>query len=109
MGIVDEDETSYEGMIGILEALQKYAPSKLVDIKHQIPGSEIQQEKTFITTLVGGDYLSASRARGAIYIRSRSELQEHRLQGLLPVSEDWHAKVCLMEVSVDLIAIIQLT
>ncbi len=91
-----EDETSYEGMIGILEALQKYVPSKLVDIKEQIPGSELQREKIFITTLVGGDYLSASRARGSIYIQSKSELQEDRLQ---PVSEDWHAKVCLMEVS----------
>ena len=32
-------------------------------------------------------------------IRGNSELQEHGLKGFLPVSEDWHAKVCLMEVS----------
>ena len=48
---------------------------------------------------MGGDYLSAVRARGAMLIRGNSELQEHGLKGFLPVSEDWHAKVCLMEVS----------
>lgn len=100
LGVLDENETSYEGMIRILEALQKYVPSKFVDMKEQVPGTDLKEEKVFITTLVGGDLLSAVRARGAIYIRSGSELQEDRLKGLLPVSEDWHAKVCLLEVSV---------
>ena len=99
LGVIPENETSYEGMIGILEELQQYIPSKLIDIKEKIPGSEISSEKTFITTLVGGDYLSTARARGAMLIRGNSELQEHALKGFLPVSEDWHAKVCLLEVS----------
>ena len=86
-------------MIRILEELQKYIPSKLIDIQEKIPGSDLTEEKTFVTTLVGGDYLSAVRARGAMLIRGISELQEHGLKGFLPVSEDWHAKVCLMEVS----------
>ena len=45
-----------------------------------------------------GDYLSVARARGAQVIRSTSELTKHTLSGILPVAEDWHAKVCLMEV-----------
>ena len=100
LGVLPEDETSYEGMIRILEALQKYVPTKVTDIKEKIPGTDLQKEKTFITTLVGGDYLSVARARGAILIRSNSELQEDRLNGVWPVAEDWHAKVCLIEVSV---------
>lgn len=103
LGVLPEDETSYEGMIAILEALQKYVPSKHTDME-QIPGTDTKEEKTFITTLVGGDYLSAVRARGAIAIRSNSELKEHRLEGLLPVAEDWHAKVCLMQVSIIIIS-----
>ncbi len=49
--------------------------------------------------LVGGD-LSTVRARGALYIRGGSELEEDRLKGILPVSEDWHGKVCFMEVTI---------
>ena len=99
LAVIPENETSYEGMIGILEELQQYIPSKLIDIKEKIPGSELSSEKSFITTLVGGNNLSTARARGAMLIRGNSELQEHDLKGFLPVSEDWHAKVCLLEES----------
>ena len=64
---------------------------------------DVQQEKGFVDTLVGGDLLSAVRARGAIYIRSGSELMEHRLTGFRMVSEDWHALVCCLEVRRDYI------
>ena len=33
LGIIDENETSYEGMTKILESMHKYVPSKLVDIE----------------------------------------------------------------------------
>ena len=80
LGVIPENETSYEGMIGILEELQQYIPSKLIDIKEKIPGNELSSEKTFITTLVGGDYLSTARARGAMLIRGNSDFQEHALK-----------------------------
>ncbi len=35
---------------------------------------------------------------GAQYIRSTSELAMHPLDGFMPVAEDWHAKVCFLEV-----------
>ncbi len=35
------------------------------------------QDQKFLTTLVGGDYLSVARARGAQVIRSTSELMYH--------------------------------
>ncbi len=85
-------------MTRILEAMQLYLPSKLVDIQNTIPETNLRQEKVFLNTLVGGDLLSAVRARGAIYIRSNSELQEHKLNGFCVVSEDWHAMVCFLEV-----------
>ena len=55
LGIVPESETSYEGMIAILEELHKYVPSKLIEVKEPIPGFDIKEEKTFIPTLIGGD------------------------------------------------------
>ncbi len=35
-------------------------------------------------------------ARGAQYIRHSSDLSVNRLDGMIPVAEDWHAKVMLM-------------
>ncbi len=80
LGVLDENECSYKGMIDVL---QKYVPAKVVDIKEKIPGNDLKKEKIFIPTLVGGDLLSTVRARGAVYIRGRSELQEDCLKGLL--------------------------
>ena len=48
--------------------------------------------------MLGGDYLSVSRARGAQIIRSNSELERHRLDMFHPCAEDWHCKVALLQV-----------
>ncbi len=81
-----------------MEEYKKYIPSKVVTLDEPIPESDIAEDKAYITTLLGGDYLSVARARGAQHIRRTSELALHRLDGFLPVAEDWHAKVCLLEV-----------
>ena len=44
--------------------------------------------------------MTAVRARGSQRIRCNSERGKDRLEGLQPVVEDWHAKVCLLEVHV---------
>ncbi len=49
-------------------------------MKNKIPGSDLEREKIFIPTLVGRDLLSTVRARGALYIRGGSELEEDRLK-----------------------------
>ena len=56
------------------------------------------EDDQLVTTVVGGDYLTAARMRGAQRIRGNSETSVDRFDGLLPVAEDWHAKVCLLEV-----------
>lgn len=84
-------------MIEVLDFYKTYLPHR--NISASVPGSIKNHDKDYVTTVIGGDYLSAARARGAQYIRSTSEFREHRLGGFLPVSEDWHAKQCLMEVS----------
>jgi len=48
--------------------------------------------------LFGGDQLTVARARGAQGILSNSHTGFDRLEGLVPVVEDWHAKVCILEV-----------
>ena len=52
----------------------------------------------FHYTLFGGDMLTAARARGSKNIVSNSQRGKDRLEGVIPVVEDWHAKLCLLEV-----------
>ena len=85
-------------MIEILVEYRKYIPFKRVPLDEPLTEDNISEDYSFVTTLLGGDYLSAARARGAQLIRRNSELERNRLDGVLPVSEDWHAKVCLLEV-----------
>ena len=75
-------------MIDILEEYKKYVPSSSVTLQEPIPESNVTEDKSYVTTLVGGDYLSVARARGAQLIRNTSELEMHRLNGVS------HAKIC---------------
>jgi len=48
--------------------------------------------------LFGGDQLTAARMRGAKEAKCNSITAARRLEGLIPVIEDWHTKVVLLEV-----------
>lgn len=43
--------------------------------------------------------MTAARIRSSQRVRCNSERGRDRLEGLQPVCEDWHAKVCLLRVS----------
>ena len=110
LGVLPYDEMYYEDMIKALEHIQHYAPSKEVERELMVPsqtGLETVKlkEKKFSTTIVGGDQLTVSRIRGSQRIRGNSDTSEQRLDGLLPVSEDWHAKMCFMEVRLTFIRV----
>lgn len=44
--------------------------------------------------------VTTKRARGGQGIRENSNRGRDRLEGLVPVVEDWHAKMCLICVSI---------
>lgn len=52
----------------------------------------------FFSILIGGDQMTAAMVRGSQRIQSNSERGLDRLQGLVGVMEDWHAKQCFLEV-----------
>ena len=58
--------------------------------------------------VLGGDQLTAARARGSKRIRHNEERGKDRLEGLMPVVEDWHAKMCFLEVIVERIHVISM-
>ena len=86
-------------MIDIMERFQLYVPetSKLT-----IPGvgeREVHADTFHHVLFGGGDLLTAKPARGSQYTRNNSLRGRDRLEGLKPVVEDWHAKVCFLGVS----------
>ena len=88
-------------MAQILEELQHYVPSRTVI--HYIPiegGVDIRHEDASMYKIIlGGDQLTCARVRGAQAIRCNGETSSSRLEGVIGVSEDWHAKVTLLQVN----------
>ena len=118
-----KNENRLDEMVDILATLHKYVPlhevttqpeetqkkefttqSEETQEEELTTQSEETQEKelTIIEILhkiiFGGDLLTAVRAKGAQWIRQNSEHPVGRLEGFIPVAEDWHAKVALLEV-----------
>ena len=97
-----KDENKLDEIVDVLQELHKYVPSKSETKEVQVPGTNKVRslsEIAFHRVLFGGDQLTAKRARGGVRIRNNSTNSADRLEGLLPVSEDWHAKVVFLEVS----------
>ena len=80
-----------------MDTLQHYVPVVSDEVNTYIPeiGERTGHADSFHHILFGGDMLTAKRARGSQYIRSNSIRGISRLEGLQPVCEDWHCKMCL--------------
>ena len=94
------NETKLEDMIAIMESLHKYVPGRL-----RTTSVTSESGETFDLTdtvcykiLFGGDQLTVAQARRAQVQRKNSTLTEHRLEGFLPIAEDWHTKQTLLVV-----------
>ncbi len=86
-----------------MDDLHEYVPTVSSKVKVDVPGAENETVELdmdqFHYILMEGDQLTAARAGGTKAIRSNSERQKERLAGLVPVCEDWHAKMCLLGVT----------
>ena len=97
-----KNENVLSEMTEIMEELLKYVPSK--ETQEEVVVEEGSLPEKVNTShmhhiLFGGDQLTVARVRGVIRQRQTSETGQGRMEGLIPVVEDWHAKVCLMSVS----------
>jgi hypothetical protein len=99
LGVLPKNETRYQDVIEILEEYKQYNPSKDITLEEP-PDSDEVTDTVYTPLLLGGDYLSVARVRGAQLIRSNSELEKHRLDSFVPCAEDWHCKLALLEVNV---------
>ena len=70
---------------------------KEVDVPEETP-TKVEIDY-FHPILFGGDQMTCVRIRGAQGIRENAISGRARFEGVVPVVEDWHAKVCFMQVT----------
>ena len=87
-------------MSKIMEVLHKYVPTHASEGQLTLPnGSQVPYDGTsFFETLLGGDQLTVTRVSGVQNLRISHETALEQLEGLIPVVEDWHTRVILLEV-----------
>lgn len=83
-----------------MEVLHKHVPIHASDRQLTVPnGSTLSYDNTtFFEILLGGDQLTVARVTGVQNLCIGHETALDRLEGLVPVVEDWHARVILLEV-----------
>ncbi len=86
VGVQLLNENKLDEMCAIMSKLQKYSPI-----------SDADKFKCW-EVLFGGDQLTRAHAVSAIRIRSSHDDFSDELTGLIPVIEDWHARLTLMKV-----------
>lgn len=101
LGIQLKDENKLEEMVDIMKHHHDYVPMKEQEFRVDVPESDEHENiktETMHKILFGGDQLTIARARGAIRMREGSLHEAGRLEGLIPMIEDWHAGVCFLQV-----------
>ena len=94
-------------MVDIMAHLQQYVPTHSTESLINDPETDEEVPVTmdnFHYILFGGDQLTVERARGAKKERNNENRGKDRLEGLLPVIEDWHAKVCFLKVRISILS-----
>ena len=104
LGLLLQNENKLDEMCNIMTELHKYVPDKPCQLNFELPDGEIYttSDNALHPILCGGDQLTACRCRGAQSLRCSHESAVDRLEGLVPVVEDWHARLTLVKVCTHL-------
>ncbi|KAL5515765.1 hypothetical protein EMCRGX_G000981 [Ephydatia muelleri] len=99
-----KNENVLNDMVDILDELHKYVPrTTTMQTIHVCTGGggttavDIHVN-TFSHIPLEGDQLTVARIRGSQRVEFNAENGDERLEGFFPVIEDWHTKMCFMEV-----------
>lgn len=101
LGILLHNENKVDDMCKILEKSQKYVPTIVKQQTTLLPNGEpFTSDCTEMwQVLFGGDQLTVARCKGAAAIRSSHLTASERLEGVIPVLEDWHSRMTFLKVS----------
>ena len=90
-------------MADIIEDLhENYVPTVMSEDTIYLPDQTtrtLENPQFSSKVLLGGDQLTAARVRGATTLRLSHQKASYRLEGVVPVVEDWHARMTLLKVS----------
>jgi len=90
-------------MSEILLGLNAYIPVQDDLQTVNIDGDTFSNPETKLSPrLLFGDQLTAARARGAAALRIWHKTALDRLEGYVPVTSDWHARLCLVTVRLNI-------
>jgi L1 cell adhesion molecule like protein len=100
LGIALKNENKIDEMCDIMEDLHKYVPSLPINEQIVLPNGEKYElcDTDLWQIVFGGDQLTVVRARAAASIRDDHNTSKDKLNGLIPVIEDGHARVTLLKV-----------
>ena len=104
IGVFLKNENKLDDMSEILDELHKYVPMIRTTQVVEISGPRETTRPITIHTdhfnhiLIGGDQLTVARVRGCQRVKANSHTGRSRYEGLVPVIEDWHTKMCFMKV-----------
>ncbi len=101
MGVLLHNKNKLDKMSKILDHLMKFVPTLPKEGEISPPdASKVTFDDTrFFKILLGGDQLTAARVRGTQSLRVTQDKACDRLQSLIPVVEDWHSRMALLDVS----------
>lgn len=89
IGVFLKNENKLEEMVEIMHSLHKYVPTTTITHTYAVPSTQETVDAVvdeFHHLMIGGDQLTAARARGAQRIRANSERGTDRLRGLVQMS-----------------------
>ena len=100
LGVLLFNENELDEMGKIMDHYMTLVPTKEAEGQLVLPnGGRIDFDDTkFHPILFGGDQLTVARMRGTQTIRDTEDKRCDRLDGVVPVVEDWHARMNLLKV-----------
>ena len=95
-----KNENKLVDMISIMKSLHNYVPTihNEKEVTLSTGQKDVAESYEFHQIQLGGDQLTCARVRGSQRAKYTEENDKDRLLGLVGVAEDWHVKVCLLEV-----------
>ena len=95
------DENNLDGKNSILHHFMKYVPTLTREGEMPLPDENIftLDDTTFSNILFGGDQLTAARMRETQALIILPKTLTDRLDGVIPVLEDWYSRMALVDVS----------
>lgn len=100
MGVDLHNENKLDEMSKIMDHYMKYVPTIETKINLDLPNGDsmVLDDTRFSSILFGGDQVTAVRMRSTQALRDSHDNAIDRLEGLLPIVEDWHTRLTLMKV-----------